>query len=356
MMSQKSAVILAIGMITPVGIGAKQTAASIRAGISRFSETSIYDKWFEPLVMSVLPDDVLPPQAEELRKIPSLTTRQTRMLKLATPAIQEALENVPNTEEIPLYLGVPESLPQRPEALDDIFIEHLVTQAGVGLNIATSKICPQGRAAGLVALKEAIDSLASGKVQFAVVGGVDTYLDLYLLGTLDMEGRILGPNTMDGFVPGEGAGFLLLGSPDKSSDLGIEPIAKIQAVDIGHEGGHYYSEEVYRGDGLAEAFQATFSYYDGSTGKIRTVYAGLNGENFGAKEWGVAYMRSKTHFEDDFRLEHPADCFGDPGAALGPLMAGLAAIGLANKTIAGPCLVWCSSDFGTRAALILGAL
>lgn len=355
-MAQESAAIFAIGMITPVGIGAKQTTASVKAGISRFSETSIYDKRFEPFVMAVLPDDVLPPLEEELEKVAGLTTRQARMLRLATPAIQEALEDVPNTQEIPLYLGVPESLPERPEAVDDVFIEHLVTQSGVSLNIDTSKVFPQGRAAGLVALKEAIDHLASEKDQFIIVGGVDTYLDLYLLGTLDKEGRILGPATMDGFVPGEGAGFFLLGSPDKSSDLGREPIAKMQAVGIGHEEGHYYSEEVYRGDGLAEAFQTSFSSDGGSAGKIRIVYAGLNGENFGAKEWGVAYMRSKDYFEDDFRIEHPADCFGDTGAALGPLMTGLSAIGLMNKTIDGPCLVWCSSDYGTRAALILGAL
>ena len=44
----------------------------------------------------------------------------------------------------------------------------------------------------------------------SIVGGVDTYLDLRLLATLDAEQRILGPRVMDGFIPGEGAAFYRL--------------------------------------------------------------------------------------------------------------------------------------------------
>jgi len=350
-MPDKGVAILGVGMMTAVGIGAKQTAASVRAGITRFSETTIHDRRFEPFVMSILPDEVLPPLEPEVDKIVGITARQSRMLRLAAPAIQEALDDVPDIENIPLYLGVPEPLPGRPKPVDDLFLEHLSAQSGVHFNVAESKLFPKGRTAGLFAIENAMQSFTSGTNQFIVVGGVDTYLDLYLLGSLDMENRILGTNTMDGFIPGEGAGFLLLGSLDKIGILGKEPIAQIQAIDTGYEKGHRYSEEVYRGNGLTEAFQAMFSSNDSYVGKIRTVYAGLNGENLGAKEWGVAYMRNRDHFDENFRFEHPVDCFGDPGAALGTLMTGLSAIGIAKKVIDTPCLVWCSSDYGARAAL-----
>lgn len=350
-MSEKGAAILGVGMMTAVGIGAIQTAASVRSGITRFSETAIHDKRFEPFVMSILPDEVLPSLEPEVDKIVGITARQSRMLRLAAQALQEALEDAPDIENIPLYLGVPEPLPSRPKPVDDLFLEHLSAQSGVHFNVAESKLFPQGRAAGLFAIENAMQSLASGTNQFIVVGGVDTYLDLYLLGSLDMENRILGTNTMDGFIPGEGAGFLLLGSLDKIGVLRKEPIAKIQAVGTGYEKGHRYSEEIYQGDGLAETFQVMFSSNNGSIGKIQTVYAGLNGENLGAKEWGVAYMRNRDHFDENFRFEHPVDCFGDPGAALGTLMTELSAISIARKVIDSPCLVWCSSDYGARAAL-----
>jgi len=352
-MPEKSAAILGVGMMTAVGIGAKQTEASVRAGITRFSETAIHNIRFEPFVMSILPDEVLPPPEPEVDKIVGITARQSRMLRLAAPAIQEALEDAPDIENIPLYLGVPEPLPGRPKPVDDLFLEHLSAQSGVHFNVAESKLFPQGRSAGLFAIEDAMQRLASGKNQFMIIGGIDSYIDPYLLGTLNMENRILGPGAMDGFIPGEGAGFLLVGSLDKIGILGKEPIAKIQAISTGYEKGHRYSEEIYQGDGLAETFQAMFSFNNGSIGKIQTVYAGLNGENLGAKEWGVAYMRNRDHFDKNFCFEHPVDCFGDPGAALGTIMTGLSAISLAKKVIDVPCLVWCSSDYGARAALIV---
>jgi 3-oxoacyl-[acyl-carrier-protein] synthase-1 len=50
-------------------------------------------------------------------------------------------------------------------------------------------------------------------------------------------------------------------------------------------------------------------------------------------------------------MHHPADCLGDTGAACGPIMAGLAALGIAGGYRRSPCLVYGSSDDGPRAAL-----
>ena len=128
-MLRKGAAILGMGVVSAVGIGAKQTAASVKAGISRFSETSIYDKRFEPFVMALLPDDALPPLEPEIDEVMGLTLRQSRMLRLAAPALQETVENLPNVENVPLYLGVPEQRPDRPEPVDDAFIQYLRKQS-----------------------------------------------------------------------------------------------------------------------------------------------------------------------------------------------------------------------------------
>ena len=56
----------------------------------------------------------------------------------------------------------------------------------------------------------------------------------------------------------------------------------------------------------------------------------MNGENYFAKEWGVSYIRNRSRFDADHGMHHPADCFGDTGAACGPLMVGLAALGIAR--------------------------
>lgn len=351
-MSAQGAAILSLGMISAVGIGAQQTASSVRAGISRFCETSIYDRRFQPFTMSLVPDECLPPLEQSLEETVGLTARQARMLRLASPALGEALAGVADVGQIPILVGTPEAFPNRADPAGKKFLEQLATQSGLKFNLARSKMFPHGRAAGLLALREALARLQSGENSSVIVGGVDTYLDLYLLGTLDMEGRILAKGVMDGFVPGEGAAFLLLTAPYKStSDQG--QISRIAGAATGVEKGHRYSEEPYRGDGLASTIQELFAAIPSVKDNVQTVLAGFNGENFWSKEWGVAYLRSKERFQENVRIEHPADCFGDPGAALGPLMLGLGAVGMQKGYLDGPCLVWCSSDRQERGAALI---
>jgi 3-oxoacyl-[acyl-carrier-protein] synthase-1 len=314
--------------------------------------TSVYDKRFQPFTMGLVPDEALPPLAPPLEEVVGLTSRQMRMLRLGAVALQEVLKGVEGVAAIPVLLGTAEALPGRADPAGELFLTQLATQAGITFNLQRSKVFPQGRAAGLIALKEGIERIVSGQATQVIVGGVDTYLDLYLLGTLDMEGRILAEGVMDGFVPGEGAGFLLLAS-DKVLSAEQKPMARVVAVATGVEKGHRYSEEVYRGDGLAGTMQMLFESAPPSSELVRTVYAGFNGENFWAKEWGVAYLRSKDKFDETFRTEHPVDCFGDPGAALGPVTVGLAAIGMQKGYLDGPSLIWCSSDREPRAAALV---
>lgn len=58
-----------------------------------------------------------------------------------------------------------------------------------------------------------------------------------------------------------------------------------------------------------------------------------------------------TDFTDKLRVEHPADCYGDTGTAVAPLLIGLAAIGMQKQYIKGPCLIFCSSEKEKRGAV-----
>ncbi len=346
-MANDKAYICGMGAVTPVGLDAQQTAASVRAGLSRNMESIHYDKHFEPFVLSMLPDEALPELVADLEKAIGLTSRQIRLLRLATLAITEALSDIQDTGNIPLLLGCPEPIPGKEPVVTDDFISKLTQQTGISLDLSNSEIFPQGRASGLIALEKAIAKVENG-APYVLVGGVDTYQDLYVLGTLDLENRILGSRVMDGFIPGEGAGFILVGNRSPSGQAPLQLMAAAQ----GFEKGHLYSEESYQGDGLSEAMQMMFEKIPDCP-KIKSVYAGLNGENFGAKEWGVGSLRNADRFKKKIKLEHPIDCMGDPGAALGPLLTILAAIGLQKEYVEGPCLAWCSSDHGSRAAAVI---
>jgi 3-oxoacyl-[acyl-carrier-protein] synthase-1 len=336
--------VVGVGMVSAVGLSALEVAASVRAGTMRFGETPLMDRHFRPFTLAEVPEDGLFPLHPELEGR-GLTSREARMARLAEPALRECLAALPaGAPPPPLVVALPEAETTRP--LDEgRVLDALATQAG-GFDRARSEAFFRGRSGGIRALARAVDWLDAG-APYVVAGGVDTYRDLYVLGTLDLEGRVRTPATLDGFIPGEGAAFLLLARPGAAGAF-----AGLAGFGAAVEPGHLYSEQPYLGDGLAAAFGASLG---NGTGPIAEVYSSMNGENHWAKEWGVGFMRNRAKFLDGHGMHHPADCHGDTGAAAGPLMAGLAALGIRDGYRRSPSLVYGSSDHGERAALVVTA-
>jgi 3-oxoacyl-[acyl-carrier-protein] synthase I len=59
------------------------------------------------------------------------------------------------------------------------------------------------------------------------------------------------------------------------------------------------------------------------------------------------------HFDPAMALHHPAEYYGDAGAAAGPIMTAMAAIGLRRAYLSGPVLIYASSDRGQCCALVI---
>ena len=341
--------IVGIGMMTPVGDSAAMTAASVRAGISAYGESSVHNRRFQPMTLVLTPEDALPPLHEDLEGVVGLTSRQIRMLRLAQNPLAEATSAAPEGITAPLLLAGPEQIRECPKPLGASFLENFHVQCEQGFDRQKSRLFLRGRASGIEALESAYRLLVDDDEPLVLVGGLDTYLDLYLLATLDMDDRVLADGIMNGFAPGEGAAFLLLASSRATQQHALDPLAELCLPALGEEPGHRYSEEAYKGDGLAEAVTGALAPLEGE--QVQTVFATLNGENFYAKEWGVTTTRNHALFADELRTEHPADSYGDPGAAAGPLMVGLAAVGLKQGYTEGPCLVYCSSETEGRGAV-----
>lgn len=369
--------IVRTGIICPVGLDAEQSASSIWAGVMRKQETSIMDRRFEPIVMGTMPYGVLPELVEPLEEVrPGLTSLQRRLLRLATPALQEVLgvevsedakpgEDEPRFESTvlpkglkplpPLLVAGPQPHPERPEIMTGRFIGQLAVQSGVPVDVAASRVFPTGHAGFFAALQHAqTQVIGPGRAEFAVVGGVDSYLDLYRLALLEQEERLITFGVQDAFTPGEAAAFVLVASRVACRRYGMKPLAWIDAVGVAREPGHRYSEEPYKGDGLAEAFRQVFEA-GSNVPPVKLVMAGFTGESFHCKEWGVAQLRSKKRFAETLRIEHSAEYTGDPGAALAPMMLGVTvgAFGQAELGIEGPAMVWGSSEQGQRGALLV---
>jgi len=344
-MNNKSKIhVVSVGMITSVGEDSKKTAAAIKAGISRYQDSQCFNKNFNPIKMSLVDDSALPSLNEELQSLSGLTSRQRRMLRLATPALLEVLDALPINNSIPLFLSGPETLKNCPEAINIKFLEYLVKQTDANIDLNASRLFATGKAGGIQAIDLAFKFFETTDKDVVLVGGIDSFLDNYLLSFLDNENRILAENILDGFVPGEAAGFIMLVSDRIISKLSTKQLATLYLPGLASEKGHRYSSMPYKGDGLSDSFNSAIS--NGNLQPIESVFSSMNGENFDAKEYGVALMRNTSAFNTNFDHIHPAENFGDIGAAFGPVLIGLMA---QYKTKNAIC--YCSSNTEHRSAI-----
>lgn len=345
-----SVFIAAAGLVCAAGLSLAESAAAARARLGCMAEIPWLDRRFEPFIVARVPDDGLPPLAAALADLP-LQPREARMLCLAHAALADLYAGLPpGLPAAPLLVGLGEHESTQP--LDPAgFVGRLATQAGPCFEPAASIAAPRGRAAGLQALAQGVSRIAAGQAEWMLVGGVDSLIDLYLLGSFDRDGRIRGETVSDGFTPGEGAAFLLLASEAALREHGMVPLARVAACASGHEAGHLHSEQPYLGDGLAAAVGAALDA--AAVGPVETVYCSFNGERYWAREFGVARIRNAGRFAAETRMEHPAECFGDLGGAHGAALVALAAHGLAAGYRNGPLLAYASSDRGDRAAVVL---
>lgn len=341
--------IAGVGMITPVGDNAKMTAAAVRAGISRLQESEYYSKKGKPYTMALVPEEVLPEITYKLNREEGTTQQMGLMLMMTDIALKQVMKNYPDDESIPLFFSGPEAYQNGPYSVSPKFIEYIIKQTNAKIDKSNSRLFALGRAGVIEAIDLAIRYLQQTNTDYVLVGGADSFQDDDLLEYLDADDRVLAEEVMNGFAPGEAAGFLLLTKDINKALMQNSGVISLSKPGIAKEKGHLYSKEPYRGDGLSEAFKKALNGYDGK--KISKIYSSMNGEQFWAKEYGVATTRTNCYFTEDVTLEHPADCFGDTGAVAGVLLISLAADSLLNEGINDTSLVSCSSDQAYRAAI-----
>jgi 3-oxoacyl-[acyl-carrier-protein] synthase-1 len=339
-----TAVIGATHVLCAIGRGTDQVWASARAGVARIGNSHVMDRHFEPIQMGLVPEDGLGALTPEIEALP-LPSRARRMLRLAAPSFQAVAKNLGHP--VPVFVGLPALTPAKAPWIVHV-PAYLQKLTSVPIDLQRSAIVPHGRAAGLMALELAMNALQADPSGTVVVGGVDTYLDLRLLATLDSEQRILGPRVMDGFIPGEGAAFFVLsGAP------GAGPRMVVNGVASSMDEGHRYGTAPAKGEGLANAMAQLRQRAGQLPAPIGTTFAGFNGESFDAKLWGVARLRHNDFFSPAMVIDHPADKLGDAGAATGAILMALAAKSLASGTRSGPALVWAASDHEPRACAVV---
>ncbi len=339
-------VVTTAAMAAANGLDTLTLTDSVRAGISMIDRPTVSGQSFFPLKLGSIPDGCFFPLKPEIEKSHSLNLVQKRILLLAG-LLEPQIRSNGFPENAPLIIGLPQDLEQ-PETIFSLITEQL----GLSPDVSLSKIITSGRAGGLMAVIQACSLIDSGKAELVIAGGIDSYNDIDLLGFLHNESRIKTATSIDSFIPGEGASLLVLMTENLARRKGIKPCLSLTAGSTGSEEGHSYSRLPCRGDGLSRVFSKMFNLKTALPGKIRHVFSSMNGESFWAKEWGIACVRNGSVFDVDIEMHHPAEYYGDPGAASGPLMIGCVLKGFEYGYLPGPVLVYASSDHESRAAVL----
>jgi 3-oxoacyl-[acyl-carrier-protein] synthase I len=337
------------GLISAAGLNTSMTCAAINAGISCYGPTGYHNFRDHSMTGTCIPDAALPELNEELAWA-GLTGREKRLVRIASPALNEVIKNSGITASVPLFMAGPEKISSSLRAINGSLFKHIKKQTGINFDMGNCRYFASGRAGVLEAIDLAFKYFESTQAEYVIVGGIDSYIDPAVLSILDSERRVLAVNTNNGFAPGEGAAFLLLTRHYENSKYPVS----VYKPGLGQEEGHRYSDKPYLGDGLADAFKTSIS--NAGVNGIDAVYSTLNGESFGSKEFGVACTRSNRFLSTEYEHIHPADCVGDMGAASGALLIILALNNYEKGKRLSPSIISCSSDLSNRAAVCLSKI
>ncbi|MCA9621881.1 MAG: hypothetical protein KC731_22810 [Myxococcales bacterium] len=291
--------VVAMGARSATGLSSLQIALCARAHMFEPTSLSWRDKRNQPMGMALAGG--LGTQVHGFE----------RLVGLAAPALSEALAqrgHTPEDRPLPLIVGV--ARPGRPDR--DPRIAELAgaigDRAGVAIDEERRAVIAEGQAGFASALLLAKRWLDEGTPRVAV-GGVDSYYHPEVLRWLDEGYRLQAVGAEDGFIPGEGAAFLLL---ERGGGLGRVLHAAVAKEETDGR------EDV---PNLASATTGLLHALREQVGEVRWAISDQNGERARAREWALATGRA---LGGEIAETKPVWDLGDVGAASGPLFSVLA--------------------------------
>lgn len=346
-MAAGASFIVGAGARTPLGRNRHSSAAAVRCAIAAIADyPGVFDRFGLPMKV-----------ARDTGLDPSLPGEQ-RLVALALPAALEALAPLAGATAAPpvtLLLSTGEARPGQDDGTAERVAAalrlHLEGRAGFG----PVRHVMGGHAGGTGLIDVAARMIADGRAELVLAGGVDSYLSPKTLDWLDEDERLHSEGNTYGFCPGEAAGFVLVAGVAAIRRMAsVAPLLALVATGSSREEHILKSAGICLGEGLSEAFQVLLPAL-GEGHAADRVICDMNGERYRANEYGLAALRVSRLFRNAANFDSPADCWGDVGAASGPLHVCLAVEAESRGYSAGPLtLISSSSENGQRSALLLG--
>lgn len=339
-------VITGANCVTAVGHDGPLTAASVRAGISRFADCDDYwDGSDNPITVA------------RIRGIYDKRETPQRVAGIVAMCLEHLLDEyrrqgASRPSQIHLLLGVASE--ERPgPRYEESCLFPLRGIIGKWTDKLDLQIVPRGNASMAYAIEQAGRLIECNPGAPCIIGGVDSLIRTSTLNWFEKDGRLKSGSygRHHGLIAGEAAGFIVIEDRALAEQKGGPILASIAGLGLAEEPVPRASGSLGRNSGLTEACHAALNGVEEK--EIRAVFNDLNGENSRAREWGMAEIRCFDKPDDNRRLWTPANCYGDIGAASGVVLATVATQGFIRGWLQSSTLLTCSDDHGPCGALVL---
>lgn len=228
------------------------------------------------------------------------------------------------------------------------FTTRLAKQVKVPLDAAASRVAFGEQAALAKILPHAIASLKRGECESIIVGGVDSLVDEQRIRQLADLQLVKKPVNDAGFFAGEAAAFVRLERAERARDAK----AVLEQVESADDQLHRLSAELPLGDVLATVARAALGDAD-ARALPGLIINGLNGDHWQSWDLGHALVRSSPALAAVPQW-HPAESFGEIGAAMMPAMFCVAARAFDRSYARTDRILTCvNGNDGTKAAALL---
>lgn len=325
--------ITGFGLITPVGVNAWQSAASMRAGIVRFHE-------YERVLVDDDPDGLERCGATVAHAPVELeVVGAERAAAMLAPALSESLRlsQLPADRWVHAHWWL-DSLIEGP-ADSDSLIERLRRH---GVPVPAS-VPAGGDGPGdlrhcrvFEMLIQAAERLRQGPASVAIIGCADSLSTSPSLEGLRNADRLKSGSRPEGIIPGEAAGALIVETESHARGRGARIYAYLTSWGSAQEPNPWTGTTPSKAEGLTQAFHQAFEGREDRGEAIGLVIADLNGERPRALEWALSEQRvfplppQPAAGGAARRLWRPGDHIGDCGGATGAVQVAWAAIAVAK--------------------------
>ena len=302
------------GICCAVGLNIAAACCAMRAGMDHFQESAFRDESGKPLRVASLPLGDL--------------WGQERISLMSAAAVRDCIAhaNLAHSRGIAVVMLVAE--PERPHSEAHRFeaCRSAVEEALAGLPVMAVGLVAEGRAGVGRGLETAQQLLNDEQIQHVLLVGVDSYLNAATINHFLASRRMLSTDNPSGFVPGEGAGAVLLDAPGRTDPVVRAGDILVSGIGCGFEEARPDGQIANRAIALTAAIRAALRQADLSAGALQFRMSDQNGDPFLAREAALAYARITAAESVALPLFAPAENVGEIGAATGVIALAYSAI------------------------------